>query len=471
MERSKGKESMSNLNKKNMIKWAINIILPLIVLMIPVSATFTPAIKTFLVITVLCVGLMATENIPIFAASLLLPVLYALFLDGVNNGVIYKPWTTDVPWLTIGGSVLTIALQKSGLLKRLAYKTILLFGANFKGMIFGMMAVGIVISAVMANLPAKAILLGAFALGICEAMDFKLGSREASALGLAAIASCLGPSYLYYTGSGGTIVTMGIAEGLGVDIPTWSEYFMHMALPQLIYTIITVIAILVLFKPEQDISSKDYIQNELKEMGKMSPKESKLAIVSALLVILIATAGSHPLNPTQLFLVVAAILMFPGINVIAPGDVKDINITPVIFITTCMTIGFVSGSIGFGGFVSNIVYPLIEGATGRVMGGLWSLGFVMNFALTPTACYSVLTEPVISMAQAAGLNPVPVIYAFVHGVEQVLLPYEYVPVLIIYGYGMTSFGSFVKYGVVRAIISFICIFAIFIPWWKIIGIF
>ena len=87
---------------------------------------------------------MATENIPIFAASILLPVLYALFLDGVGNPVIYKAWTTDVPWLTIGGSVLTIALQKSGLLKRLAYRTILIFGANFNGMIIGMMVVGIV---------------------------------------------------------------------------------------------------------------------------------------------------------------------------------------------------------------------------------------------------------------------------------------------------------------------------------------
>jgi di/tricarboxylate transporter len=459
------------LDKKSIIKWAINVILPLIVLMIPTSEAFTPEIKTFLLITVLCVGFMATENIPLFATAILLPVLYTLFLKDVGNGVVYQAWTTDVPWLMVGGSVLTIALQKSGLLKRLAYKTILVFGAKFKGMIFGMMVVGIIISAIMSNLPAKAILLGAFAIGICNAMNFELGSRESSALGLAAIASCLGPSYLYYTGSGGTIVTMGIAEGLGVDVPTWGEYFVHMALPVLIYTVLTIVAVIILFKPKKDISSKDYILGELKRMGKMSTKETKLAIISVILVALIATASYHKINPTHLFLIVAGVLMFPGIRVIAPEDIKEINITALIFIATCMTIGFVSGSIGFGKFVADIVYPLIEGTTGRIIGGLWSLGFVANFALTPTACYSVFTEPVISMAQAAGLNPVPVIYAFVQGVEQVLLPYEYVPVLLIYGYGMISFGSFVKYNLIRAAISIACIFAIFIPWWIFIGIF
>lgn len=461
----------NSYNKSSMLKWAINIILPLIVLLIPVSEAFTVEIKTFLVITVLCIGFMATEKIPIFAISILLPVLYAVFLTDVDNSLVYKAWTTDVPWLTIGGLVLTIGLQKSGLLKRLAYKTILLCGGKYKGMIFGMMIVGIVVGAIMTNLAAKAILLGVFALGISNAMGFKPGSREASALGLSAIASCLGPSYLYLTGCSGTIVTMGIAEGLGIAIPTWGEYFFHMALPQLIYTSLTFIAIIVMFKPKEDISSKDFIKGELEKLGKMSKEEIKIAIISSILVLLVVTTGHHPFSPTQLFLIASAILMFPGIDIIKPADIKEVNITAVVFIATCLTIGFVSGTIGFGGFVTGIVYPLIEGSTTRIIGGLWSLGFLANFALTPNACYSVFTEPVIAMAQAANMNPIPVLYSFVHGVDQILLPYEYVPVLLIYGYGMISFKNFVKYNLVRAIISFTCIFVIFIPWWKLIGIF
>ena len=118
-----------------------------------------------------------------------------------------------------------------------------------------------------------------------------------------------------------------------------------------------------------------------------------------------------------------------------------------------MSIGVVSSALGVGEFVATTVYPYIAGSTTRMFAGLWGMGFLANFALTPTAAYSMFTEPLINMATLAGINPIPVLYAFSHALEQVLFPYEYVAPLLIYGYGMISMKNFVKYNAMRAVLS------------------
>lgn len=454
---------------KTMLKWLLNVIIPLAIAFIPTTESFTSSIKWFLVITIFVIVLFATNNIPLLAASILLPILYMVLLQ-IPMESVFSPWTTTTPWLALGGSLLTLALQKTGLLKRIAYRCILLFGGKFRGLLFGMMFVGVVISVVMSDVAAKAILLGALALGICNALEFELGGRASSAIGLAAIAACLGPSYLYYTGSSSTIVIMSIAESVGVAIPSWGEYFFHMAPPQMIYIILSVLIIDFFFKPDQAIDAKQFIEAELQKMGRMSKEEIKLIVICLLVVAGIATNSIHGYPTSHFFILAAVVLMSPGIRILTPEDGKKANYGAILFITACMSIGVVSSSLGVGEFVATTVYPYIAGSTTRMFAGLWGMGFLVNFALTPAAAVSMLTEPLVNMANLAGINPIPVLYAFNHALEQVLFPYEYAAPLLIYGYGMISMKNFVKYNAMRALLSLVCIFAIFIPYWSLIGI-
>lgn len=454
---------------KTIFKWALNIIIPAIFLFIPNSATgYTADIQMFFAVTAFGIILIATENIPMFASVILFPVLYSLGL-GIGTDVAYASWTSDTPWLSIGASLLALGLTKSGFLKRISYRTVLLFGGSFRGLLYGMMVAGIIISAVTTNMVAKGVLLAAFAVGLCNALDFKMGSRESSAVGLAAIAACLGPSYLYVTGSGGTIVTMGIAAAAGVNTPNWGEYVIQMAIPQLIYIFLTVLIIDLFFKPKNIKLNADNLRNELGNMGKLEGGERKTAIICIILIVLLATTSFHGLPYYQLFTFAGVALMVPTIGVVQQSDIKEMNFTGIIFVISCLTIGTVSTYVGAGTFIANIVYPYIQGSITTLLGGVWGLGFIANFGLTPSAAYAMFTEPVIQIANAAGINPLPVIYTFVHSLEQVLLPYEYAPVLIIYGYGMISFGRFVKYNALRAVLSFACIFLIFVPYWNLIG--
>lgn len=451
------------------VKWIVNFLIPIVIALIPTTDAFTAPIKWFLVISVFAIILIATENVPLLAVTIGLPVCYVVFLK-VPATVAYQPWSLEIPWLILGGFILTVALQKSGLLQRIAYRCILLFGGRFRGILYGMALVGTICSLIISDVAAKAILLGALALGICNALELKLGSRAASAVGMAALASALGPSYLFYTGSTGNLVPFGIAETAGVAVPTWGEYLVHMFIPQLIYVILTVLVIDIFFKPDQTIQSKDYFKKELASFGKMKLDEKKILGICLVLIVLIATSSFHGVSIGWLFVFAAIVLMLPGFRLFQPEeDVKKINFSFVLFVVTCLSIGVVSVHLGVGEFIANSLYSLLSDSLFKMIGGVWAMGFTVNFALTPLAAYSAFTAPIVDMAVASGINPVPVLYAFIHALEQVVFPYEYAPVLIIYGYGMSTFGRFAKYNIMRAVLSLVCIFAIFLPYWHLIG--
>lgn len=453
---------------KSLIKWILNIIIPMLVLLIPTDGNFTWTIKAFLIVTIFAIVLIATDNLPMLVIALGLPVCYIIFLK-VPSAVVMRPWTTEIPWLILGGFLITQALQRTGLLKRMAYRCILLFGGRFRGIIYGMMFVGVIASLIISDLSAKVILLGALALGICEALGVKKGGRTASAIGLAALAATLGPSYLFLTGSTGNLVPLGIAASVGVTLPTWTQYLTHMFIPQLIYVFLTVLLIDILFKPDEEIRSKEYFKSQLASFGKISRDEIKIITISLILIVLVATSSIHQISVGWLFVCAAVVMMLPGIKVIGQEDMKNVNFTYILFVAACLSIGMVSVELGVGKTISEVIYPLIAGSASRVMGGVWGMGFLINFALTPLAAYSAFTAPLVDMANTIGVNPLPVLYSFIQGLEQVAFPYEYAPVLILFSYGMVSFKNIVKYNIIRAIISLVCMFLLFIPYWKLIG--
>ena len=61
------------------------------------------------------------------------------------------------------------------------------------------------------------------------------------------------------------------------------------------------------------------------------------------------------------------------------------------------------------------------------------------------AIWSILTVPLLSIAVNMGYNPLPFAYAVNAVAEAILLPYEYVPYLVIYGFGLMKFKDFLVF--------------------------
>lgn len=317
-------------SKAGIVKWIVSFALPIIIALTPVSETFTSPIKWFSVITIFFICLIATDVLPMFVVSVAIPVTYIVFLH-VDPKIAFGPWAIEVPWLILGGFIMTMALEKTGLLKRMAYRIILLCGGRFNGILFGFMILGSLTSLIITDNSAKAIMFGALAVGIGRAFDLEFGGRTASALGMVAIASAIGPSYLWYTGSQGNLVPFGIIGAAGYHVPSWTEYVVHMFVPQLIYVFFSIFIIAIFFKPDIELKTKSFFQSELKAFGPMSTEEKKVLVLSLLLIAGIVTSTWHQISLGWLFVYAAIILMLPGMNIVGPKDIKEVNFTFILF--------------------------------------------------------------------------------------------------------------------------------------------
>ena len=67
-----------NHDRVALIGWIVSILVPVIVSLLPVSGIFTGSLKTFFVITLFVILIIAFELLPKLIAAILLPSLYLI---------------------------------------------------------------------------------------------------------------------------------------------------------------------------------------------------------------------------------------------------------------------------------------------------------------------------------------------------------------------------------------------------------
>ena len=252
---------------------------------------------------------------------------------------------------------------------------------------------------------------------------------------------------------------------------SWVKWFLYVGPPLLVWLFFSIWLLTKLFKPEEALESKEVFEKELKALGKWRPQEIKMAILMLIVLALLLTTGWHQLDVGWIFLLAACVCFLPGINLATEEDLK-INYGMVIFVVATMSIGVVSNVVGAGTYLAELFYPLVAQTSSVVfIGAIWIVAFVVNFLLTPLAGISTLVGPLAHIGELVGINPYVVIFAFMQGMDQVLLPYENVMMLLFMGFGMLSMQDFVKYFGIRAILNFLFVLIILVPYWHLLGIF
>lgn len=207
--------------KNELVKLFITVFLPLCFFFVPVNDSFTPQIRLFFVITLIAIISFATDSLPQMGVALSLPIIYVL--TGLAPGqVAFAPWLGSIPWMMIGGLMLALVLEKTGLLKRIAFLCILATGASYKGIIWGITIAGVIINIMI---PGKGVIpMAALSYGICKALDLKPGKASGGITLAAAMGSIMPILYLF--APGGIMIPLGIgASAGGPETVGWLEVF------------------------------------------------------------------------------------------------------------------------------------------------------------------------------------------------------------------------------------------------------
>lgn len=460
--------STQTINKSLLIKWAIVFGLTFACFLIPESEILTMNVKIFFAITVFGLALAAFEIVPNLMISLLMPALW-MILKVAPASVVLSPWLTTTPLMVVGALFMAATLEDCGLLRRLAYYLMCKVKGSYMGLLFSITIVTIILNILTSG--RGYLIMGPLAVGLCVSLN---GMQKNLGAGLAAavmVGGCTSHVYTYQASGWGVLMQMA-GNYVGPTDITPLSIMMH-NWPMFFVSLIVIFIAGKMFKPEEGLGEITYFQMKLQEMGKITRREKVNGVMLAIILVYIFGVGWHKLDVNLGFAIIPWMVYLPGLNGADANTVKKVNLDIVFFVTACMAIGTVATSLGIGVALAGVVEGFLNGSTSpfAIMSIVFVIVFILNFLMTPLAIFSLITDPILMMVTSMGYSPIPFTYAISACSEAIIFPYEYVPYLIVYGFGMMKMNDFIKYNIVRSIIVFAGILIVLVPYWMLIGLF
>lgn len=450
------------------LKWIFSLLCAAVILAVCVVAGLSRPACWFFSLTVLAICLWGFSLLPDGLVAVMLPMGY--ILSGVGTPAqVLSPWTKPMGWMILGGLMTGLVLQHTGLARRIALWALHVTGSSFRRLLWGILLAGFIIAPLMPTSTGKCILLGIICIGICDAMGFKARSREASTLLMAGYLAVAGPRMGLYTGAGEVTLNLQMLTTAGVHV-SWLEYFLQNFAPSVVYSVLSIVVLRLVMRPKSTVDARVWVEEQYAGLGPMSLREKKALALFAVLAVLMMTDKWHGINIGWIMMVVGFVGFLPGFDLVDGKKFATLNLTSVLFIVGCMSIGAAAQATGMDKSIARAVLPLLQGKgeLGTVIASFLS-GAGLNFLLTPVAAVSTFTVPLAEIAKALGINPLAPAYAFMLGLDQYVLPYEYAAFLYMFSTGYINFKDMVMVFAWRALMALIVLILVFYPFWKLTG--
>ena len=455
------------MDNSTKIKWIITCVVTAIVFLIPTNDVYTKQMSLFFTVTVFGLFLMAFEFFDVIVVSIIMPMGW-IALGVTNAAGAMSGWMNTIMYMVVGAYFMANALGESGLLKRIALWIISKSGGKWTGLLFGIFLACVVVSILTFGL--SYIILATLCIGIIKSLDLPMPGKASAMICFACMLGCCSSRCFIYAPSTYAVV---IAQGQLIDPDfaiTAVQAFTH-NFPMFLVSVITLFVVNKCWKSDISMHTADYFKKELQEMGQMGTVEKKAAVFMVVFFVLLLTGPWTGVDANLLFAIAPWILLLPGINVATAKSVHQLNWQNVFFIASCMAIGTVASSLGIGNIIANYATPILQNVSQfGFFGIIFAITFVLNFFMTPMAIWSLMTVPLCDIAVNIGMNIRPVCYSLVMCSEAILLPYEYVPYLVVYSFGMISMSDFLKLNIVRCIFYLIGFMCLLVPYWTLIGV-
>lgn len=455
-----------SVSRKSLISWIVTIALPVIILLIPTSESFTPQIRTFFAITLMGIAMFCFDEVDNAIAGILMMLLYIITGLAPMNTV-FQAWTMEIPWYILATLLLVNILDDTTILKRIAYHCIILAGGTYKGIVFGITLTAM-LSIIIVPGTWTSMAVAAITLSIIKSLDLPLGKASGGIL----MAACFG----FHISSGFIYSPSGIQMFLdmsksveGVDPAGLNTNFIDFFiqdLPLVILPFILAFVISIVMKPEKPINGKDYFKQQLHDLGKMTANDKKVLVILLVLLVYLLSNRWTGWNMLYGFLLAPIICYAPGIKVGKVEHFRKVNFNVIFFIVACLSIGIVAGATGAGQFIVDMILPMLQGTgTFGFLVIVYVFGVLVNFLLTPMAAMSSIAPLLSGIALGLGVTPLATTYAFYLGLDQLILPYEIGTYLIFFSMGYVTLKDFAKCSAIKMAITTVFTVAIMIPWW------
>ena len=419
---------------------------------------FTPLESVLLGIVMTLVFLWTNEALPVGVVSLLPIILFPAFgiLD-INKTS--ENYANSIIFLFIGGFILSIAFEKTGLHKIIIHWILSLFPNTVTGIVFSLSITSGLLSSCLSN-TTTSLLLMPIALYLSEDKSLKLRFALAIAYG-ASIGGIITP-----IGTPPNLILMGFMETKGIT-PIPFMHWIFMVLP-LAGAMLLFNGILLSWGTRDKIVTHD---NNLPPINRDQKK--LLYILGSIILLLVINSPVKPyynglgLDERGILLAYGLLMFIPPVNLLKWDDTRNIPYEIIFLFGAGFSISTAFTSTGLAQVIAdmmmklNYLTPLVLFITVAFI-SVAGTTFMSN-----TALISILIPILFAMGEANAMDSrlllmiatIAVSYAF-------MLPISTPPNAIAVSSGVVPIGSMAKYGFIMNIAGIVLIVFIASFVWK-----
>ncbi len=390
-----------------------------------------------------------TEIIPIAISSLLFVFLQHIIGISPQSTAVAN-FATPTLLFVLASFFLAVALDASGLSRRMSLKlTALSEGSPPKVLLYLMTATAFV-SAFISDVPACATFF-TIALALLKKNNCSFRTSNFAKLLMIGIpfASLIG-GVATPAGSSLNVLTLSLLKStsnISVNFNQWAA----IGIPVVIITIPLVWKLLLwIYPPEIDVlTGMDEIAEEYSRLGKLSPSEVKFIGVLAVLLIAWFTEPIHKL-PLPVTTTICSVLFFlPGIDLLNWEFTKNkIGWDTILLIGASNSLGTILWKSGAANWLAEVTLKSVNMSTPLIIVLAVIVFTILVHLLVPVnaAIVSIMVPTLASVAAAMGINPAFLVVPMGFTVSAAfLLPLDPVP-LITYSSGYYNMKDYLKAG-------------------------
>lgn len=268
--------------------------------------------------------LLITAALPDWATCLAVLALLVVFKIGTVSEVMSQFGSSTV-WLVIGIFTLSIGLNNSGFLKRIALWIVTKFPGTYRGQVTAMFVSGLITAPLIPSSLAKTGVLSPLTAQVSEASGIEPSSKPALGIWTA----CFMPTYYFGCAfmSGSAYVALMIGFMGGMEF-TWGSWFSALWPWLVVSIVLTYLFCSVICKPKQTTAtfSTEFIKEQYKALGPMSKKEKQGIVILLVCLILWLTQSVHKIDAGMVALLGSAAMAFCGL--ITTPDLRKGSVEP-----------------------------------------------------------------------------------------------------------------------------------------------
>ena len=419
-------------------------------------------------LVLLTVGLWATNAIPAHITALVLMV-GAVLLRVAPPRIAFSGFTSAAFWLVFAGAVLGVAMDRSGLTKRIAHIIAARMPANYWKTLVWIGGVSAMLAFVFPSSMSRIVILVPIARALADRLGFSQKSNGSHGIVLTAIFSTAFAGYAILPSNLANMVLAGTTESLyGLVLPY--SYYLMMLFPVLgiLGTVLVIIAALCVFPDRADEAPAQPIVLE-----RLSRAEWQLAVLIALMLLFWLTDAWHHVSPAWVGMTGAILILLPKAGFLATDKLlNEVNFSILFQVAGTLSLAAIIAYTRLADSFAPIFVKLAGLAPDHQFLSYMTFTLAaagINLVTTPAGTPAVLSPIAAQVAAAANLPLITVQLSQMLGVAVLLFPYQMPPMLAGFYLGKIELGRALRYMALVASVVITVLIPLNFLWWRFIG--